>query len=149
MQFEKTIPFYLESDFFMFMENMESYNDPKNPDLLKHYTSGLFRQLKTNSSSFSGMVDQLAMAIFTMIRVDAKNIKLMSLESEPDWQELRPFMGVHPDARATIADIMEHSENDLKFAVLLIYFYQNYDSSVEKEEIESSEYDSLSFNTDY
>ena len=149
MQFENTIPSYLENDFFMFLENIESYNDPENPELLKNYTSGLFEQLKINSSSFAGMVDQLALAIFTMIKIDTKKIKLISLEMEPDWQEVRPIIGVHPNARRTISEIMEHSEDELKFAVLLIHLYQNFDSSVQNIKSESSEYDSLSFNTDY
>jgi hypothetical protein len=117
--------------------------------IFKNYSVGLFGQLTQNSSSFSGMVDQLAIAIFTMIKVDAKHIKHISLDEEPDWQEVRPFIAVHPRARDVISDIMEHSENELKYAVLLIHFYQNYDSSVQKIEPESSEYDSLSFNTAY
>ena len=74
MQPETTIPDYLAEDFSLFLENMSSLADPENPDLLSNYLSNLFEQLKQTPLLFNGMVDQLAMAISTKIRLDSKNL---------------------------------------------------------------------------
>ena len=129
MQSEKNIPDYLSDDFLMYLENVNSLADPENPDLLSNYLSNLFDQLKQMPSLFNGMVDQLAMAISTKIRLDSKSIDKLVLSNEPSWTEVKPFVGVHADARACISDIMTHAEQDLKIAVLLIHFYNSYDAT--------------------
>lgn len=146
MQIQTRTPEYLEDDFSMYLENMESLTDPENPDLLTHYLNELFQQLKQNSSAFQGLVDQLAMAINTRIKIDSKNLALINLFNEPTWAEVKPFVGVHADARTTITEIMEHSEQDLKTAVLLIHFYNTYDATPEEEDIDDEPEDD-NFNT--
>ena len=79
MQSDKNIPDYLTDDFSMYLENMTSLTDPENPELLSIYLASLFEQLKTSPLLFSGMVDQLAMAITTKIRIDSKNLALVDL----------------------------------------------------------------------
>ena len=129
MQTEKNIPDYLTDDFSMYLENMTSLTDPENPELLSTYLANLFTPLNTTPLLFVGMVDQLAMAITTKIRIDGENLTLLDLSDEPSWADVKPFVGVHADARACITELMNHAEQDLKTAVLLIHFYNSYDAT--------------------
>jgi hypothetical protein len=129
MQFETPIPSYLSDDFSMYLENMESLTDPENPDLLTNYLKVLSAQLALNSSVFNGLVDQLAMAITRSVRIDSENLAKVDLTQQPAWADIKPFVGVHADARATITELMNHSEHDLKTAVLIVHFYNTYDAT--------------------
>ena len=129
MQFETTIPPYLSDDFSMYLENMESLSDPENPDLLTNYLKVLSAQLAKNSSIFNGLVDQLAMAITRSVRIDSKSLAKVNVTQTPEWADIKPFVGVHADARATITQLMTHSEHELKTAVLIIHFYNTYDAT--------------------
>ncbi len=129
MQSETFIPDYLTDDFSMYLENMESLTDPENPDLLANYLKVLSAQLALNSSTFNGLVDQLAMAITRSVRIDSENLAKVDVSQQPAWADIKPFVGVHADARATITELMNHSENELKMAVLLIHFYNTYDAT--------------------
>lgn len=146
MQTEKKLPEYLSDDFSMYLENMTSLADPENPDLLTNYLSDLFTQLEQMPLLFNGMVDQLAMAISTKIRIDSKNLAKIELAQEPSWAEIKPFVGVHADARACITEIMTHAEQDLKTAVLLIHFYNGYDATPLKVEHEHEQLDDNEYN---
>ena len=123
----------------MYLENMNSLTDPENPELLSTYLANLFTPLKTTPLLFTGMVDQLAMAITTKIRIDSKNLTLLDLSGEPSWAEVKPFVGVHADARACVTELMEHAQQDLKTAVLLIHFYNSYDATPLKAAAEEFE----------
>jgi len=153
LQSDKNIPDYLTDDFSMYLENMSSLTDPENPELLSIYLTSLFDQLKTTPLLFSGMVDQLAMAITTKIRIDSKNLALLDLSSEPSWADVKPFVGVHADARACVTEMMSHAEQDLKIAVLLIHFYNRYDATPLKAEAEDfdqvDDYGSDDFDENY
>ncbi|MFQ3198019.1 MAG: hypothetical protein ACJAUL_001611 [Paraglaciecola sp.] len=139
MQHEASLPDYLSNDFSMYLENMTSYTDPENPDLLANYLANLFEQLKKMPLLFNGMVDQLAMAITTKIKIDSENLAKIVLTQEPSWDEIKPFVGVHADARACITEIMTHAEQDLKTAVLLIHFYNSYDATPLKAEADEDD----------
>jgi hypothetical protein len=136
---------------------MSSLADPENPDLLSSYLSNLFEQLQTMPLLFSGMVDQLAMAISTKVRIDSKKLAKVDLTQEMSWAEIKPFVGVHADARACITEIMTHAEEDLKTAILLIHFYNDYDATPLKAEEEheqldgydSHEYESNDYDENY
>jgi len=153
LQSDKNIPEYLTDDFSMYLENMSSLTDPENPELLTVYLASLFDQLKTTPLLFMGMVDQLAMAITTKIRIDSKNLALLDLADEPSWADVKPFVGVHADARACITEMMEHAEQDLKTAVLLIHYYNRYDATPLKPEAddfdEIDDYSSDDFDENY
>ena len=129
MQVETKLPDYLTDDFSMYLENMNSLADPENPDLLSNYLSNLFEQLNEMPLIFHGMADQLAMAISTKVRIDSKNLSKIELSANPSWSEVKPFIGVHADARTCITEIMTHAEEDLKTAILLIHFYNRYDAT--------------------
>jgi hypothetical protein len=146
MQPETSIPDYLTDDFSLYLENMTSLADPENPDLLSNYLSNLFEQLKAMPLLFSGMVDQLAMAISTKVRIDSKNLSKIELSEEPDWQDVKTFVGVHADARSCITEIMAHAEQDLKTAILLIHFYNGYDATPLKTEEEHDQLDDYETN---
>jgi len=139
MQPEQNLPDYLADDFSMYLENMTSLSDPENPDLLSNYLSNSFEQLKQMPLLFAGMADQLAMAISSKVRVDSKNLAKIELNHEPLWSEVKPFVGVHADARGCITEIMTHAEQDLKTAVLLIHFYNRYDATPLKAEEDNFE----------
>jgi len=144
MQPETNLPDYLADDFSMYLENMSSLSDPENPDLLSNYLSDLFEQLQQMPLLFNGMVDQLAMAISTKIRVNSKSLAKVELKDEPSWATIKPFVGVHADARSCITEIMTHAEQDLKTAVLLIHFYNRYDATplkAEDDEYSQVDYD--------
>lgn len=143
MQTETSLPEYLSDDFSLYLENMTSLADPENPDLLSNYLSNLFAQLKLMPLLFNGMVDQLAMAISTKIRIDSKNLTKIELSNEPSWAEVKPFVGVHADARDCVTEIMTHAEQDLKTAVLLIHFYSDYDATPLKINENEDEHDQL------
>ena len=147
MQSEKKVPDYLADDFYLYLENMDSLADPENPELLTNYLSNLFEQLKQMPLLFSGMVDQLAMAISTKVRIDSKNLAKVDLNDEPTWGGIKPFVGVHNDARACITEIMADAEQDLKTAILLIHFYNSYDATpMAAEEDENDSFDDDEFN---
>ena len=129
MPFETPIPSYLSDDFSMYLENMESLTDPENPELLSNYLKVLSAQLTSNSSIFNGLVDQLAMAITRSVRIDSKNLANIDVSQQPAWADIKPFVGVHADARATITELMNHSQDELKTAVLIIHFYNTYDAT--------------------
>ena len=153
MQSERKIPDYLIEDFSMYLENMTSLADPENPELLSNYLLNLFAQLNTTPLLFSGMIDQLAMAITTKIRIDNKNLALVDLTTEPSWADVKAFVGVHADARACITEIMTHAEQDLKTAILVIHLYNSYDSTplkvVDDEYEQVDEYASDDFDENY
>ncbi|GAA6171972.1 hypothetical protein NBRC116592_16420 [Colwellia sp. KU-HH00111] len=129
MQTVTRLPDYLAEDFSLFLENMNSLSDPENPDLLSNYLANLFEQLKNTPLLFTGMVDQLAMAIFPMVKVDSKRLAKLTLTHEPKWNEVKTAVGVHANARACITEIMNQAEQELKTAILLIHFYTQYDAT--------------------
>lgn len=137
MQSEQSVPAYLTDDFSLYLENMTSLADPENPELLSNYLSNLFEQLKAMPLLFSGMVDQLAMSISSKIKIDSKNLAKIDLSQEPTWADVKPFIGVHNDARSCITEVMTHAEQELKIAVLLIHFYNGYDSTpIDDQEVD-------------
>lgn len=152
MQNELPIPEYLSDDFSMYLENMTSLADPENPDLLASYLSDLFGQLSQMPLLFNGLVDQLAMAITTKVRINSKELAKINLKDEPSWSEVKPFVGVHADARACITEIMTQAEDDLKIAILLIHFYSRYDATplpaTDDEFAETDDYTSDSYASD-
>jgi hypothetical protein len=79
------------------------------------------------------------MAITTKVRVDCKGLAALDLTSMPDWSAVKPFVGVHRDARACVTSIMGDAEQALNKAVLLIYYYQGYDAT--PLELESNDQD--------
>ncbi|MFT6902395.1 MAG: hypothetical protein ACJAXS_002605 [Colwellia sp.] len=139
MQAETNIPDYLTDDFSLYLENMTSLADPENPDLLSNYVATLFEQLKQMPLLFTGMVDQLAMAISTKIKIDSKSLEKICFTPEPSWDEVKPFVVVHTDARTCITEIMTHAEQDLKIAVLLIHFYNRYDATPLRTQVDEAD----------
>ncbi|MFT7006048.1 MAG: hypothetical protein ACJAXJ_000550 [Colwellia sp.] len=153
MQPDTSLPEYLNDDFSMYLENMISLTDPENPDLLANYLSNLFDQLNNMPLLFNGMVDQLAMALSTKVRIDSKSLAKIELKEEPSWAEIKPFVGVHADARACVTEIMAQAEQDLKTAILLIHFYNGYDATPlkaeEDEQDQLDDYDSNDYDENY
>jgi hypothetical protein len=156
MQPETNVPEYLAEDFSLYLENMNSLADPENPELLANYLTNLFEQLEQMPLLFNGMVDQLAMAISTKVRVDSKKLAKILIANDPSWAEIKPFVGVHADARACVTEIMTHAEQDLKTAILLIHFYNGYDATPEKDEendqddgYDSDDYESNDYDENY
>ena len=148
MQNETNIPDYLTEEFSLYLENMNSLADPENPDLLANYLSNLFEQLKQIPLLFNGMVDQLAMAISTKVRIDSENLAKIEFTAEPSWSDVKPFVGVHADARDCITEIMTNAEQDLKTAVLLIHFYNNYDATPLKAEEDDNDDENNDYQSD-
>ena len=99
------------------------------------------------------MVDQLAMGLSTKVRIDSKSLVKIDLREEPSWADIKPFVGVHADARACVTEIMIHAEQDLKTAILLIHFYNSYDATPlkaeEDEHDQFDDYDSNDYDENY
>ena len=129
MQTKLTIPDYLTEDFAMYFENISSLSDPENPELLTAYLDNLYEQFSSMPMMFVDMIDQLAMAITAKVRIDSKGLAALDFSSMPNWSLVKPFVGVHNDARACISTVMREAEVALNKAVLLIYFYQGYDAT--------------------
>lgn len=129
MQTDIKIPAYLTEQFSLFLENMASLSDPENPSLLQNYLVSSFEQLQQSPLMFADMIDQLAMAISTKVRVDSKKLAELDLSTEPQWESVKACVGVHAQARACITEIMENAEHNLKIAVLLLHFYSIYDAT--------------------
>lgn len=121
---------YLQSDYSMFAENMQSYVDPDEPDKLKNHLSALTQafavtQGNLNDSMFVFMTDQLAMALFQVVNINMNQMILIDLETCPDFESIRPCISYLPEYSQGITELIENHTEVLRKALLCIYLYKN------------------------
>jgi hypothetical protein len=122
--------FYLQEDYSMFAENMQSYIDPDEPDKLKNHLSNLTQEFagaqgNLNDSMFIFMTDQLAMALFQVVNINMNQMILIDLETCPDFEAIRPCMEYLPIYSQGITDLIENHTEVLTKALLCIYLYKH------------------------
>jgi hypothetical protein len=127
---------YLQDDYSMFVENMQSYVDPNEPDKLKNHLSALTQQFyeaqeNLNESSFIFMTDQLAMALFQIVKINVNQMVLVDLESCPDFEEIRSCVQYLPKYSQGITELIENHKELLTKALLCIYLYKENEANVE------------------
>lgn len=121
---------YLQDDYSMFAENMQSYVDPDEPDKLKNHLSGLTQEFAVvqgnlDDSMFIFMTDQLAMALFQVVKINMNQMILIDLEACPDFEAIRPCIQYLPQYSQGITVLIENHTEVLTKALLCIYLYKH------------------------
>lgn len=118
------IPDYLADDYRMLTENIESYKDPEDPDLFKNYIDSLLAQLNKTPSFLDGMPDQLAICLLFVVKVDCAKLLPLSSHSEPIWDDVKTCINIHKNYRDLLSTLSDKFQHQLKFALLLLCFYE-------------------------
>ena len=118
------VPAYLAEDFQMLTENIESYKDPKDPDLFKNYVDSLLSQLNKTPGFLAGMPDQLAICLLFVVKVDSEKLSALSLHSEPEWDDVKTCVNIHKHYRELLSTLSDQFQHQLKTALLLLCFYE-------------------------
>jgi hypothetical protein len=115
----------------MLTENIESYQDPEDPDLFKNYVDSLLGQLNKTPGFLDGMPDQLAMCLLYVVKVNSAKLLPLCADSEPQWDDVRTCVNVHKNYRDLVSILSNEYQEQLKTALLLLCFY---DLGATKEE---------------
>ena len=136
---------YLQDDYSMFSENMQSYVDPDEPDKLKNHLLALTQEFagaqgNLSESMFIFMTDQLAMALFQIVNINMNQMILVDLESCPDFEDIRPYMEYMPEYSQGIMELINNHTKELTKALLCIYLYKNSQENEANVEAVTEEY---------
>lgn len=142
------VPAYLADDYQMLIENIESYQDPEDPDLFKNYVDGLFDQLNKTPDFFASMPDQLAICLLFVVKVDSAKLLPLSLHSEPEWDEVKTCVNIHKKHRELLSTLSENYQQPLKMALLLLCFHES-GASAEEFHPEAEEPEEAEEHDDY
>jgi len=142
------VPAYLNDDFQMLTENIESYKDPEDPDLFKNYVDSLLGQLNKTPDFLAGMPDQLAMCLMFVVKVDCAKLLPLCLHSEPEWDEVKACVGIHKHSRELLSTLTDKFQHQLKIAILLLCFHESA-AITEEFHAESDEHEEEKQQDDY
>ena len=117
------VPAYLADDYLMLTENIESYQDPEDPDLFKNYVNSLLGQLIKTPGFLAGMPDQLAMCLLHVVKVNTEKLLPLCADSEPEWDDVRTCVNIHKSYRDLLSTLSDKYQEQLKTALLLLCFY--------------------------
>ena len=119
-----SVPAYLADEYQMLTENIESYQDPEDPDLFKNYVDSLLGQLNKTPGFVDGMPDQLAICLLFVVKVNSAKLLPLCSESEPHWDDVRTCVNIHKNYRDLMSILSEKYQEQLKTALLLLCFYE-------------------------
>ena len=145
-----SVPAYLADDYQMLTENIESYQDPEDPDAFKNYVDSLLGQLNKTPGFLDGMPDQLAMCLLYVVKVNSAKLLPLCSDTEPQWEDVKTCVNVHKNYRDLLSTLSNEYQEQLKTALLLLCFY---DLGAAKEEFhadldESEEQDEYEYQQD-
>jgi hypothetical protein len=118
-----SVPAYLADDYQMLTENIESYQDPEDPDAFKNYVNSLLGQLNKTPGFLDGMPDQLAMCLLYVVKVNSAKLLPLCSDSEPQWEDVKTCVNVHKNYRDLVSILSNEYQEQLKTALLLLCFY--------------------------
>ena len=118
-----SVPAYLADEYQMLTENIESYQDPEDPDAFKNYVDSLLGQLNKTPGFLDGMPDQLAMCLLYVVKVNSAKLLPLCSHSEPKWEDVRICVNVHKNFRPLLTTLSNDYQEQLKTALLLLCFY--------------------------
>ena len=126
-----SVPAYLADDYQMLTENIESYQDPEDPDAFKNYVDSLLGQLNKTPGFLAGMPDQLAICLLYVVKVNSAKLLPLCSDTEPQWEDVKTCVNVHKNFRDLVSTLSKEYQEQLKTALLLLCFY---DLGAAKEE---------------
>ena len=146
-----SVPAYLADDYQMLTENIESYQDPEDPDAFKNYVNSLLGQLIKTPGFLAGMPDQLSMCLLYVVKVNSAKLLPLCSDTEPQWEDVKACVNVHKNYRDLVSTLSNEYQEQLKTALLLLCFY---DLGAAKEEFhaevdESEEHDEYEHQQDF
>ena len=137
------VPGYLVDDYQLLTENIESYKDPEEPDLLNNYVDSLLAQLNKTPGFLAGMPDQLAICLLLVVKLDCAKLSPLCLTSEPTWDEVKTCVSIHKSFRPLLSTLADKFQHQLKIALLLLCFYElgatTQEFNAEKDDSEDNE----------
>jgi hypothetical protein len=126
-----SVPAYLADEYQMLTENIESYQDPEDPDAFKNYVDSLLGQLNKTPGFLAGMPDQLAICLLYVVKLNSAKLLPLCSDSEPAWEDVKTCVNVHKNFRPLVSILSNEYQEQLKTALLLLCFY---DLGAAKEE---------------
>jgi hypothetical protein len=118
-----SVPAYLADDYQMLTENIESYQDPEDPDVFKNYVNSLLGQLIKTPGFLDGMPDQLSICLLYVVKVNSAKLLPLCSDSEPQWDDVRTCVNIHKNYRDLLSTLSNKYQEQLKTALLLLCFY--------------------------
>lgn len=118
-----SVPAYLADDYQMLTENIESYQDPEDPDAFKNYVDSLLGQLNKTPGFLDGMPDQLAICLLYVVKVNSAKLLPLCSDYEPQWEDVKTCVNVHKNFRDLVSTLSKEYQEQLKTALLLLCFY--------------------------
>ena len=100
-----SVPAYLADDYQMLTENIESYQDPEDPDAFKNYVDSLLGQLNKTPGFLDGMPDQLAICLLYVVKVNSAKLLPLCSDTEPQWEDVKTCVNVHKNFRDLVSTI--------------------------------------------
>lgn len=126
-----SVPAYLADEYQMLTENIESYQDPEDPDVFKNYVDSLLGQLHKTPGFLAGMPDQLSICLLFVVKVNSAKLLPLCSDSEPEWEDVKTCVNIHKNYRDLLSTLSNEYQEQLKTALLLLCFY---DLGAAKEE---------------
>ncbi len=118
------VPGYLVDDYQLLTENIESYQDPEEPEIFTNYVANLLAQLNKTPGFLAGMPDQLAMCLLFVVKIDCAKLAPLSSDSEPTWDDVKTCVGINKNYRPLLSTLIDKYQHQLKIALLLLCFYE-------------------------
>ena len=145
------VPGYLIDDYQLLTENIESYQDPEEPDLFTNYIQRLLAQLNKTPEFFGGMPDQLAICLLSVVKIDCAKLAPLSIDAEPAWEDVKTCISIHKSYRPLLSTLSDKFQDNLKIALLLLCFHELCAVTQEfnAEQDDGEEFDELEDDQDY
>lgn len=149
-----SVPAYLADDYQMLTENIESYQDPEDPDAFKNYINSLLGQLIKTPGFLDDMPDQLSMCLLYVVKVNSAKLLPLCSDTEPQWEDVKTCVNVHKNYRDLVSILSNEYQEQLKTALLLLCFYdlgaakEEFHAEIDEPE-EQDEYEHQQDSNDY